>query len=75
MNPYKKAALFTIRLIAFAFIICSFCLYSTDLFLMFTNHPLSNKFGLVLKAIPLLIGVVLLWKSDDIAEQLTKDLD
>jgi hypothetical protein len=75
MSPYTKAALFAVRLIAAAFIICSFCLYSSDLFLWLSDHPLQNKFGLVLKAIPLLIGLALLWKSHDIAEQLTKDLD
>jgi len=75
MSPYTKAALFDIRLIAAAFIICSFCLYSSDLFLWLSNHPPQNKAALVLKAIPLLIGLALLWKSHDIAEQLTKDLD
>jgi hypothetical protein len=75
MNPYTKAALFTIRLIAFAFIICSLCFYSSDIFLLLSGHSLQNKLGLVLKAIPLLIGFALLWKSRDLAEQLTKDLD
>jgi hypothetical protein len=75
VTPYAKAALFVVRLIATAFIICSLCLYSSDLYLWLSQHPPQNIGALALKAIPMGIGVALFWKSHDIAKQLTKDLD
>ncbi len=75
MSPYTKAALFLIRLIAAGFLICSLCLYSSDLFLWLAHRPPHRTIWLVLKAVPLIIGLVIFWKSDDMAKQLTKDLD
>jgi len=75
VSPYAKAALFVIRLIATAFIICSLCFYSTDLYLWFSRHPPQNAAMLALKAVPMLIGLALFWKSHPIAKHLTKDLD
>jgi hypothetical protein len=75
MSPYAKAALFAIRLIATALILVSLALYSSDLYLWLSHHPPQNIGALALKAVPLLAGLVLYWKSHDIAEQLTKDLD
>ena len=75
MSPYTRAALFLVRLIAAAFIIFSLCLYSSDLFLWLRHHPPRGIGWLALKAVPLIIGLAIYWKSDDIAKQLTKDLD
>jgi hypothetical protein len=74
-SPYTKAVLSVIRLVAAGFIFVSLALYLPDLFLWLSHHPAHHAFILVLKAVPLVIGVVLYWKSDAIAEQLTKDLD
>jgi hypothetical protein len=75
LSPYTKAALFVIRVIAFGLIILSFCLYSTDLFLVLANRPLRTGAGLALKGLPLVAGLILYWKSDGIAKKLTKDLE
>src|SRR5580704_16635482 len=75
VTPYTRAALFLIRLIAAGFVICSLCLYSSDLFLWLSHHPPHRLGWLALKAVPLLIGLAIYWKSEDIAKQLTKDLD
>ena len=75
MSTYTKAALSVIRLVAAGFIVMSLCLYSPDLFLWLSQKPPHHTGVLVLKAFPLMIGLVLYWKSRDIAERLTKDLD
>jgi hypothetical protein len=75
VSPYTKAALSVIRLIAAGFLVLSLGLYSPDLFLWLAHRPPHHAVILVLKAVPLVIGLILYWKSDDIAKRLTKDLD
>lgn len=75
MSPYTKAALSVIRMVAAGFLVLSLCLCLPDLFLLLSHRPLPHPGLLVLKAIPLVIGVVIYWKSDDLAKRLTKDLD
>jgi len=74
-SPYNKAALFLIRLIATGFVLCSLFLYYDDLFLWLSHKPPHRAGALLLKAIPMIVGLAVFWKSDDIAKQLTKDLD
>ena len=75
MSPYTKAALSVIRLIAAGLIVLSLCLYLPDLFLWLSHRPRHHAGILVLKAVPLVIGLVIYWKSDGLAKRLTKDLD
>jgi hypothetical protein len=75
VSPYTKAALAVIRTIAAGFIVLSLCLCSPELFLWLSHRPLHHAGVLVLKAVPLVIGLVIYWKSDGIAKRLTKDLD
>jgi hypothetical protein len=75
VSPYTKAALSVIRMIAAGFIVLSLCLYSPDLFLWLSHRPRHPAGVLVLKAVPLALGLAIYWKSDDIAKRLTKDLD
>jgi hypothetical protein len=75
VSPYAKAALSAIRLIAAGFIILSLVWYCPDLLSWLAHHPLHHRAMLVLKAAPFVAGVLLFWKSDDIAKWLTKDLD
>ncbi len=75
MSPYTRAALFAIRLIAFGLVILGLCLYSTDLFLLLSHRPPRPGAALALKGLPVLAGLILYWKSHDIARELTKDLD
>jgi hypothetical protein len=74
-NPYRKAALFVLRLIAAGFIILSLCWCLPELFLWTAHHPLKHPVLLALKTVPFVIGLLLYWKGGQIAEQLTKDLD
>ena len=62
-------------MVAAGFLVLSLCLCLPDLFLLLSHRPLPHPGLLVLKAIPLVIGVVIYWKSDDLAKRLTKDLD
>ena len=78
-SPYTKAVRSVIRLVAAAFIVSSLCWYLPDLYLWLSllsaDKPPRHTWILVLKGFPFVIGVVILWKSDDIAKRLTKDLD
>ena len=75
MSPYSKAATAAIRLVAAGCIVVSICLYLPDILLLLSHKRPDSIILLVIKAIPLVGGVWLLWKSEAIAEQLTKDLD
>ena len=75
MNPYTKAVLSVIRLVAAGFILLSLCLCLPDLFLLLSHRPLPHPGLLVLKALPSVIGVVFYWKSNAIAKRFTQDLD
>jgi hypothetical protein len=75
VSPIKKAALAAIRLVAVGCIVLSICLYLPDIFELLSHQRLRSVVMLVIKAIPLVAGIWLFWKSDAIAEQLTRDLD
>jgi hypothetical protein len=75
MNPYFRAALFLIRLIAAGFCIFSITLLCSDVFLMLSHRPISGSARLALKSLPLLIGFVLFLKSYALAKHLTRDFD
>lgn len=76
MNPYTKAALFLIRLIAFGCILCSLLLLASYAFYLNADKkPDDGMFSLALKTLPLLIGFVLLLKSSAIAKKLTEDFE
>jgi hypothetical protein len=74
-SPYIKAALFLIRLIATAFLLCGLFLYYDDLYLWLSGKPPHPILVLALKAVPMLVGLAVFWKSRAIAERLTRDLD
>ena len=75
MNPYFKAALFLIRLIAAGFAICGITLLCSDVFLFLSHKPISAPGVLALKLLPLLIGLALFLKSDSLARRLTRDFE
>jgi hypothetical protein len=75
VSPYTKAALSAIRLIAAGFIISSLVWYCPDLIAWLAQHPTGHLVMLFFKAVPFVAGVLLFWKSDDLAKWLTKDLD
>ena len=76
MNPYRKAALLLIRLIAFGCIIFSMLQFG----LYFLAKKTGNKVNesapmLALKAVPFVVGFGLLLKGNAIARRLTEDFD
>lgn len=75
MNPYTKAALFIIRLVAFAFILFGALALGADYFASRQNTPNPGKIWLFLKIFFLVLGFVLLFKSGAIAKKLTEDFD
>jgi hypothetical protein len=75
MNPYTKAVLSVIRLMACGLIILGFGLCASDIYLYLSHHPVSSPVVLALKASPVLAGVALFAKSRAMAIHLTKDLD
>jgi hypothetical protein len=76
MNPYTKAALFLIRMIAFGCILCSLLLLASYVFyLRAEKKPDDGVISLILKTLPLLVGFVLLCKSGAIAKKLTEQFD
>ncbi len=75
MNPYTKAALFIIRLVAFAFILFGALPLGADYFASRQGKPTSGLFWLALEILSLSIGVVLLFRSGAIAKKLTEDFE
>jgi hypothetical protein len=75
VNIYTKIAQSVLRLLAFALVMTSAFLYSSDIYLLMAHRRPSKPGVLALKGLPLLLGLVFFWKSREWAEQLTKDLD
>jgi hypothetical protein len=75
MNPYTKAVLFVLRLVAIGLIIVGVLLCGGDFYLFEKNRPVSAWWMLALKGLPILAGVVLSWKARGLAERWTEDLD
>jgi len=75
MNPYTKAARFIIRLVAFAFILFGALPLGLDYFARRQQQPAAGTFWLFLEIFSLLLGVVLLIKSREIAKKLTENFD
>jgi len=62
-------------MIAFGLIVLSCCLCASDLFLYLSERPASRPVVLALKGLPFLAGLILFFKSSDMAAHFTKDLD
>ena len=75
MNPYTKAALFIIRLAAFAFILFGALPLGADYFARRQGKPSAGTIWLFLEIFSVLLGFVLLFKSGAIARKLTEDFD
>ena len=75
MNPYTKAALFIIRLIAFSFILFGLLPLGADYFARRQNKPTGSTLWFMLEILSLLLGIVLLFKSGAIAKKLTEEFD
>ncbi|MEO7297261.1 MAG: hypothetical protein ABI042_01645 [Verrucomicrobiota bacterium] len=75
MNPYTKAALFIIRLVAFAFVLFGALPLGADYFARRQNKPIGSTLWLFLEIFSLLLGFVLLFKSGAIAKKLTEDFE
>jgi hypothetical protein len=75
MNPYFKAALFLIRLVAAGFAVVGITLLCSDVVLLLSHKPVSSGGSLALKGLPILIGLVLFVKSYALAKRLTKEFE
>ena len=75
MNPYKKAALSLIRLVASGFMLFGFIYLGLYLFKSFLAKSEVQIGSCLLSAIPVVIGLVILIKSSAIANRLTQDFD
>mgnify|MGYP006326496857 CR=1 FL=1 len=75
MNPYTKAALFIVRLVAFAFVLFGALPLGLDYFARRQHKPAAGTLWLFLEIFSLLLGVVLLIKSREIAKKLTENFD
>jgi hypothetical protein len=76
MNPYRRAALFLIRLIAFGLILFSLLQVSSYYFSLKTRKKSEQSaLAISLKTVPFLIGFILLVKGKSIAKKFTEDLD
>jgi len=74
VSPYTRAALFLIRLIAAGFVICSLCCVPVICFMVVAPSAATPRLvGAKGRALVDRPGDFL--KSEDIAKQLTKDLD
>ncbi len=75
MNPYTKAALFIIRLVAFAFILFGALPLGADYFARRQGKQGAGTLWLFLEIFSLLLGFVLLFKGGAIAKKLTEDFE
>lgn len=75
MNPYTKAALFVIRLVAFAFVLFGALPLGADYFARRQHKPASGTLWLFLEIFSVLLGIVLLIKSRELAKKVTEDFE
>ena len=75
MNPYTKAALFVIHLVAFAFILFGALPLGADYFARRQQKPSGSAIWLFLEIFSLLLGFVLLFKGGAIAKKLTEGFE
>jgi hypothetical protein len=75
MNPYTKAALFIIRLVAFAFVLFGALPIGADYFARRQHKPTTGTLWLFLEIFSVLLGIVLLIKSRELAKKLTEDFE
>lgn len=74
MNPYRKAASFVLRLVAFAFILFGILPLGADYLVSRQTKP-NITLWLFLEILSVLLGIVLLIKSGAIAKKLTEDFE
>jgi hypothetical protein len=76
MNPYRRAALLFIRMVAFGFILLGLVYLVPDAFLAMKGRGGETRMGsIILKSVPVLFGIVIWIKSLSIARRLTEELD
>lgn len=76
MNPYRRAALFLIRLTAIGLVLISLVLLSRYVLGWMAHQEVSTSAAItVLQVVCLVGGMILLIKSDSLAGRLTEDLE
>ena len=74
MNPYYRAIVFVIRLVAFGFILVGAIQLASAAFFVVGNADLPVG-KMVLYSIPILLGIVLLMRSGAVAEWISEMLE
>ncbi|MBI3852171.1 MAG: hypothetical protein HY298_18090 [Verrucomicrobia bacterium] len=75
MNPYKRAALLLIRLVASGFILFGLLDLGVYVLKHFLHKADWQVMRCLLSGVPVVIGLVILIKSPAIAARLTQDFD
>jgi hypothetical protein len=76
VNPYTKAAHFCIRLVAFTIILVSALYVAPDVVLLIKKPKQAPGIGgIILRCIPMLVGIGIWIKSYGWARALTSDFD
>ncbi len=76
MNPYTKAVLSVLRLVAAGLILTSLVYLSSFVFFAVGRKASGEGFfPVMLKGVPMILGVILWMRSYAIARKLTEDFD
>ncbi len=75
MNPYRKAASFVIRMIAFGFILFGGLQLGAEFFARHQHKATTGNFWIAMEILALLLGFILLFKSGALAKKLTEDFE
>jgi tellurite resistance protein TehA-like permease len=76
MNPYTKAVAFVIRMVASGLILFTLFHYASYFFYMVAKKPIETTLpGWILKTVPLVAGLVLMFMSSKLARRFTDDLE
>ena len=75
MNPYRKTALLLIRLIAFGCMLFGLLHVGAYMVAAKAGKGVDRPLEIALKSLPLLVGLVLMFKSYSIAKRMTEDLE
>ncbi len=76
MSPYRKAALLLVRLTSFGLMLVGGLQLGAHLLLVRAGKtPPDSNLMIAFKSLPLLIGLILLFKGSAIARKLTEDFE
>lgn len=76
MSPYRRAALLLIRLVAFGLMLFGLLQMGAYFYVKQMGKPPEDSLIMIsLKTMPLVIGLIMLFKSSALAKRLTEDFE